>query len=133
MAIWGGEKKLSFFISYSQYWRRKRQPTAVFLPGKSHGWRSLVGNSHGVAESDMTEQLHSLTPPQYMAIHSADLNDIAFQLTYQNLKKKWLCAWAYTNLDISEISDILTVKIWWNQIKPRESNLHLPWPQWMNW
>ena len=23
-------------------WRRKRQPTPVFLPGKSHGWRSLV-------------------------------------------------------------------------------------------
>ena len=24
-------------------WRRKRQPTLVFLPGKSHGQRSLVG------------------------------------------------------------------------------------------
>ena len=23
-------------------WRRKRQPTPVLLPGKSHGWRSLV-------------------------------------------------------------------------------------------
>ena len=22
--------------------RRKRQPTPVFLPGKSHGWRSLI-------------------------------------------------------------------------------------------
>ena len=26
-------------------WRRKWQPTAVFLPGKSHGQRSLVGYS----------------------------------------------------------------------------------------
>ena len=26
-------------------WRRKWQPTPVFLPGKSHGWRSLVGYS----------------------------------------------------------------------------------------
>ena len=26
-------------------WRRKQQPTPVFLPGKSHGQRSLVGNS----------------------------------------------------------------------------------------
>ena len=26
-------------------WRRKWQPTPVFLPGKSHGWRSLVGCS----------------------------------------------------------------------------------------
>ena len=26
-------------------WRRKWQPTPVFLPGDSHGWRSLVGCS----------------------------------------------------------------------------------------
>ena len=26
-------------------WKRKWQPTAVFLPGKSHGWRSLAGYS----------------------------------------------------------------------------------------
>ena len=32
-------------------WRRKWQPTLVLLPGKSHGQRSLVGYSHGVAES----------------------------------------------------------------------------------
>ena len=39
-------------------WRRKLQPTAVFLPGKSHGQRSLVGYcSWGCEESDMTEQL----------------------------------------------------------------------------
>ena len=26
------------------YWGRKWQPTPVSLPGKSHGWRSLVGS-----------------------------------------------------------------------------------------
>ena len=26
-------------------WRRKRQPTPVFLPGKSHGQKRLVGYS----------------------------------------------------------------------------------------
>ena len=37
-------------------WKRKRQPTPVFLPGKSHGWRKLVGYSPwGSKESDMTE------------------------------------------------------------------------------
>ena len=37
-------------------WRRKWQPTLVFLPGKSHGQRRLVGNSPwGRKESDMTE------------------------------------------------------------------------------
>ena len=40
-------------------WRRKWQPTPVFLPGKSHGWRSLGGYSPwGRKESDTTEGLH---------------------------------------------------------------------------
>ena len=35
---------------------KEQQPTPVFLPGKSHGQRSLVGSGvHGVAESDRTE------------------------------------------------------------------------------
>jgi len=37
-------------------WRRKWQPTSVFLPGKSHGQRSLVGYSPWVPkESALTE------------------------------------------------------------------------------
>ena len=40
-------------------WRGKWQPTLVFLPGKPHGQRSLVGCSlWGLQESDMTERLH---------------------------------------------------------------------------
>ena len=40
------------------HWRRIWQPTPVFLPGESHGWRSLVGYSpRGCKESDMTEWL----------------------------------------------------------------------------
>ena len=39
--------------------RRQWQPTPVLLPGKPHGWRSLVGCSPwGHWESDMTEQPH---------------------------------------------------------------------------
>ena len=39
--------------------RRRWHPTPVLLPGKSHGWRSLVGCSPwGSEESDTTEQLH---------------------------------------------------------------------------
>ena len=39
--------------------RRQWHPTPVLLPGKSHGWRSLVGCSpRGRQESDTTEQLH---------------------------------------------------------------------------
>ena len=37
-------------------WRRKWQPTPVFLPGESHGQRSLVGYSPwGQKELDTTE------------------------------------------------------------------------------
>ena len=39
--------------------RRRWHPTPVLLPGKSHGWRSLVGCSPwGLEESDTTEQFH---------------------------------------------------------------------------
>ena len=39
--------------------RRQWHPTPVLLPGKSHGWRSLVGcNPWGREELDTTEQLH---------------------------------------------------------------------------
>ena len=37
-------------------WRRKWQPTPVFLPGKSHGQRRLADYSpQGHKESDVTE------------------------------------------------------------------------------
>ena len=40
-------------------WRRHWRPAPVLLPGKSHGWRSLVGCSPwGREESDTTERLH---------------------------------------------------------------------------
>ena len=40
-------------------WRRKWQPTPVFLPGKSHGQRSLAGyGPWGHKESDMTSNKH---------------------------------------------------------------------------
>ena len=43
------------------YWRRKWQPTPVFLPGKSHGWRSLVGyGPRGRKDLDMIERFHSV-------------------------------------------------------------------------
>ena len=52
------KKKRYFWLRGSRpcNWRRKWQPTPVFLPGESHGQRSLVGCSPwGRTESDMTE------------------------------------------------------------------------------
>ena len=37
-------------------WKKEWHPTPVFLPGKFHGWRSLVGYSPwGCKESDTSE------------------------------------------------------------------------------
>ena len=38
-------ERLHFLSFYISFWRRKWQPTPVFLPGESHGWRGLVGYS----------------------------------------------------------------------------------------
>ena len=50
-------------------WRRKQQPTQVPLPGKFHGWRNLVGYSHGVAKSQ------------------TQVSDFAFTFTFHKLAR----------------------------------------------
>ena len=54
-------------------WRRKWQPTPVFLPGESRGQRRLMGYSPwGHEESDMTEMTQH-TREKGMATHSSIL------------------------------------------------------------
>ena len=49
-----GRTRLSDFTF--MHWRRKWQPTPVFLPGESQGWENVVGcRLWGRTESDMTE------------------------------------------------------------------------------
>ena len=53
-----GQTQLSdFTLTFSlMHWRRKWQPTPVFLPGESQGQGSLVGGClWGCTESDTTE------------------------------------------------------------------------------
>ena len=48
----------NFRVSILSYRKRRWHPTSVLLPGKSHGWRSLVSCSPwGHEESDTTECL----------------------------------------------------------------------------
>ena len=58
-AVYGVAKsrtRLSDFIFTSMHWRRKWQPTPVFLPGESQGQGSLMGcRLWGCTESDTTE------------------------------------------------------------------------------
>jgi len=51
-------KLLNFWFCLGVTWRRKWQPTPVFLPGEPHGQRNLEGYSlWGPKESDTTERL----------------------------------------------------------------------------
>ena len=56
-SLWvGHDWATSLSLFTFMHWRRKQQPTPVFLPGESQGWRSLVGcRLWGCTESDTTE------------------------------------------------------------------------------
>ena len=45
---WGQGEERNNMFSYCVVWRRKWQPTPIFLPGESHGQRILTGSIHGV-------------------------------------------------------------------------------------
>ena len=52
----GQDSATSLSLFTLLHWRRKWQPTPVFLPGESQRWQSLVGcRLWGRTESDMTE------------------------------------------------------------------------------
>ena len=50
------QTRLSDFTFTFMHWRRKWEPTPVFLSGESQGWGNLVGcHLWGCSESDTTE------------------------------------------------------------------------------
>ena len=52
----GHDSVISLSLFTFMHWRRKRQPTPVFLPGESQGRGSLVGcRLWGYTELDMTD------------------------------------------------------------------------------
>ena len=65
-------------------WRRKWQPTPVFLPGESHGRRRLVGYSpRGCKELDTTERLHFQTSSQYSIMWMSKFIYLVSQMSSQ--------------------------------------------------
>ena len=48
-------------IALENTWRRKWQPTPVFLPGESHGWRSLVGCMQSMGSQKLSTNTHTHT------------------------------------------------------------------------
>ena len=82
--------------------RRQWHPTPVILPGKSYGWRSLVGcSSWGCWELDMTQWLHfhfSLSctgegngnPLQYSCLENPRDREAWWAAIYVALSRTWL-------------------------------------------
>ena len=65
-------------ITKRSFWRRQWHPTPVLLPGKSHGWRSLVGcspwgRSSRTRLSNFTFPFHFHALEKEMAPHSSAL------------------------------------------------------------
>ena len=84
------------------HWRRKWQPTPVFLPGESHGQRSLAGYSPwGHKKSDTTEATYthwsttrnilivSITSLQYLMKTSPPLLNLFNYISRDNYIQRW--------------------------------------------
>ena len=63
-------------MQYIHTWRRKWQPTPVFLPGKFHGQRNLVGYSpRGGKELATTEHISTYTYNGILLNHKKEWNN----------------------------------------------------------
>ena len=93
------QTRLSDFTFTFMHWRRKWQPTSVFLPGESQGRGSLVGcHLWGRTESDTTEatqQQQQLvcgkgngTPLQYSCLENP-MDRGAWQAAVHGVTKSW--------------------------------------------
>ena len=75
-------------------WRRAWQPTPVFLPGESHGQRSLAGYSPwGHKGSDVTWQLNNKSPvyePSSCELSDSNVCSISVRCEWQALALRLL-------------------------------------------
>ena len=98
-------------------WRRKWQPSPVFLPGKSHGRQSLVGYCQwGLNELDTTERLH---------FHFKYPRSSEYLLNFL-LKTKTFGYWGFKgtmkrNSTIQIKSDQISHSVVSNSLRPHES------------
>ena len=71
-------------------WNRTWKPTPVFLPKKSHGWRSLAGYSPQECEElDMAEHTHTYTEYCFLTYGPfSDFTKHPINIFYSKSKKK---------------------------------------------
>ena len=98
-------KDVCLLISSEMLQRKQWHPTPVLLPGKSHGWRSLVGYSPwGCEEWDTTERLHF----HFSLSCIGEGNGNPFQCScLENPRDRSLVGcrlWGHTELDTTEVT-----------------------------
>ena len=92
-------------LTLLEQWRRRQwHPNPVFLPGKSHGWRSLVGCSPwGRSESDTTERLSNSSSSSRAMTKAAVCREAQTVLYWAHLCMK--CSLGISNF-LKEISSV---------------------------
>ena len=104
-------------------WRRKWQPTPVFLPGKSHGQRSLVAIVRGVprVEHDLATksrpQCNMITPPVSV---NTSFSHIIVVVQLLNYIQHFANSWTATH----QLSLSFTVS--WSSLKPMPIESMMP-------
>ena len=76
---WGLEESdtTSLSLFTFMHWRRKWQPTPMFLPGESQGQGSLVGcHPWGRTESDTTERLSSSSSSTQSCVQTSSIHQL---------------------------------------------------------
>ena len=73
---------LSLSLFTFMHWRRKWQPTPVFLPGESHGWEAWWAAIYGVAQSRTRLKWLSSSSSRF---YSVCCFSFSFLLAYQHL------------------------------------------------
>ena len=75
-----GSQLCLLFNDCTPAWRRKWQPTPVFLPGKSHGQRSLLGYSPWAKkiQTQLSNSAHTQATAYLESSHSSNLKGTVF-------------------------------------------------------
>ena len=75
-------------------WRRARQPNPVFLPGESHGQRSLAGYSPwDLKESDTTKHTHTCSIYTYIQIDTQSQHNLLKTFLSPLIGLLWYFCW----------------------------------------
>ena len=96
------------------HWRRKWQPTPVFLPEKSQGQQSLVGcRLWGCTETDTTEVLSSLAAKSLLMKVKEKSGKVGLKLNIQKTKTMAsgpITSWQIDGETVETLSDFIFLR-----------------------